>query len=143
MEATVVNNKVIVMVEENPAVSSFKEVCQHLGLKGIDPLNLIDPESHLLSEIYKDMFKEELANQLMAYLVSKQSEMLIWSVLRRINDDTERLVLVNTTLLTKEDVRFIIETNDHVLQYKLEGSAQRSARDIYDGSKTYRDKEGI
>jgi len=136
-------DKVVVLVEENPANATFKEVTRALGLTGIDPLDFIEPESHMLSTIYRDIFTSELANELMGYLVHKQPTLLVWDIINRVHLNDERLVIVNTTLLSEEDVRFLVETLDHTLSYTLEASPERSARDIYDGSKSYRDEVSI
>ena len=136
-------DKVVVLVEENPANATFKEVTRALGLTGIDPLDFIEPESHMLSTIYRDIFTSELANELMGYLVHKQPTLLVWDIINRVHLNDERLVIVNTTLLSEEDVRFLVETLDHTLSYALEASPERSARDIYDGSKSYRDEVSI
>ena len=143
MQDTTVNKKVIILVTEDPKTPTFQEVNAALGLIGIDPLHFINPESHMLSEIYKDIFTDELANQLMGYLVHKQPRLLVWDIIERVHMSNERLVLVNATLLTEEDIRFLNDTLDHVLEYPLDNSYERDARNIYDGSKTYRDEVGI
>lgn len=140
---TAVNNKVVVLVQEDPSYPLFKDTCKSLGLEGIDPLDFIEPESHTLLNIYKDIFKETVANELMGYLVNKQPILLVWDISNSIHDSDEKLIMVNATLLTEEDIRFIVETQDHVLTYNLEGSAELCARTIYDASKNYRDQEGI
>lgn len=143
MPKTKVNNKVIILVSEDPGKSTFKEVADALGLPGINPLTFIEPESHMLSTIYKEIFTDELANQLMGYLVHKHPVLLVWDIIERVHADKERLVLVNVTLLTSEDIRFLEETLEHVLEYTLENSPQRDASSIYDGSKAYRDQVGL
>ena len=137
------NKQIVILIEENPQVSTFNEVVEMLGLKGIDPLNFIEPESHMLSTIYRDVFTNETANGLMGYLIHKHNGPIVYDVFAKIQEDTERLVLVNTTLLTDEDIRFLTSTVPNVLTYKLNGNARDNATDIYDGSKAYRDEIGI
>ena len=137
------NKQVIILIEEDPQTSTFNEVAEMLGLKGIDPLNFIEPESHMLSTIYKDVFTNDTANGLMGYLIHKHDGPIVYEVFAAVQEDTERLTLVNTTLLTKEDIRFLSSTLPNVLTYKLNGDARGNATDIYDGSKSYRDKIGI
>ena len=137
------NNKVVILVNEDPSNTTFKEVGEALGLQGVDPLNFIEPESHMLSEIYKEIFKDTLANQLMGYLVSKHPVLLVYDVIDNVYKEKERLVLVNVTLLTKEDINFLKETLEHTILYHLGASPQRDARAIYDMSKDYRDEVGF
>ena len=143
MQDTVINTKVAVLINEDPKHSTFKGVASALGLQGIDPLDFIEPESHMLSEIYKEVFKDELANQLMGYLVNRHPVPLVYDLLDRIHASSERLVVVNTTLLTEEDIKFLDSALEHTLIYALTNSSQRDARNIYDESKAYRDEAGI
>ena len=137
------NNKIVVLIEEDPQTSTFNEVAEMLGLKGIDPLNFIEPESHMLSTIYKDVFTNETANGLMGYLIHKHDGPIVYDIFAAIQKDVERLTLVNTTLLTVEDIRFLSSTLPNVLTYKLSGDVRGNATDIYDGSKAHRDEIGI
>ena len=137
------NNKVIVLIEEDPIVSTFKEVAEHLGLEGINPLDFINPESHMLSNIYRNVFTDSIANELMGYLIHKHDGPLVYEVFAAIQKDDERLVLVNTTLLVDEDIKFLVNTLPHVLSYKISEQVNTCATDIYNGSKAYRDEVGI
>ncbi len=138
------NRKVVVLIEENPKESTFHEVTRALGLKGIDPLDYIDPESHMLSEIYKEAFTDVTANRLLAYLIKRRTSPLVFDIFESIIDEPERLVLVNSTLLSEEDVDFLHTSIPHLLTYKIIFQDPRvSANDIYDGSKSYRDGVGI
>ena len=136
--------KVVVLVEENPKDGTFHDVAELLGLKGIDPLSYIDPESHMLSEIYKDVFTNETANELLAYLIKRRRKPLVFDLTESILGESEKLVLVNSTLLSDEDVSFLSKALPHLLTYKITTQvAQTSAGDIYVGSKKYRDEVGI
>ncbi len=136
--------KVVVLVEENPKESTFHNVVELLGLKGIDPLDFIDPESHLLSEIYKDAFTNDTANELLAYLIKRRKKPLVFDLVESIIGESEKLVLVNSTLLSDEDVSFLAKSIPHLLTYKITSQDSRvAANDIYDGSKKYRDEVNI
>ena len=136
-------DKIVILIEETPREATFKEVSNLLGLKGIDPLDFIEPEGHLLSNLYRDVFTVPLANELIGYLVHNQDNLLVMDVINAVYSDTERLTLVNTTLLTEEDVRFLKDSLISTIQYTLEASAEDDAWAIYDLSKDYRDKVGI
>ena len=139
----------LILINEDPKQSTFKEVACILDKPYIDPLDLIDPESHMLTTIYEDIFVSELANQLMSYLINKQDRPMVFDIVERIHSHLrpthateahkEKIVLLNVTLLRQEDIDFIIESFDHVLAYTLHGSAQFDARNIYDGIKKYND----
>ena len=134
------DNKIVVLVEESPEDATFNEVASILGLKGVDPLNFIEPESHMLSTIYRDVFVSETANELMGYMINKRKTPIVFDIFDKVYGDNERLVLVNTTLLTDEDIRFLSETLTNIMTVNLSGSAQKSARKIYDASKSLRDR---
>lgn len=135
--------KIVVLAQEDPSQLVFNRTCDALGVIGIDPLSFINPESHTLVNIYKDMFKEELANQLMGYLVQRQKTLLVWDVINAVHQSQEDTVVINVTLLTAEDVNFITDTLEHVLTYEMQGSPLNCARNIYQGVKTYKDSKGI
>ena len=137
------NKQIVVLLEEDPKHSIFKEVSELLGLSGIDPLDCIEPESHMLSTIYKDVFTSSTANDLLAYLIKRRGKPLVFDILNSIYGDTERLTLVNTTLLSDEDIRFMSESLPNILVFKLVGPARVAATTIYDASKAYRDTKGI
>lgn len=133
-------NKTVVLVRENPKHSIFKGVVEALVVDSVEPLDLIDPESHLLTEVYKDIFTDDVANQLMAYLIARQPDMLIWDIIKKIMDSDTEVVLVNSTLLTDEDETFIINLFDDVLMHKLTTSdIKKEAGNIYLGLKKYND----
>ena len=50
-------DKVVVLVEENPKYHKFAEVLKKTAADGIDPLCLLDPESHVLINLYMDIFE--------------------------------------------------------------------------------------
>ena len=134
------SHKIVILIEENPEVGTFSTVANLLGLRGIDPLDFIEPESHMLSEIYKDVFNNRTANELMGYLIQRKGNPMVFDILNAIHNDEERLVLVNTTLLADEDISLLANTVSNLLTYRLAGDPQDEATKIYDASKAYRDK---
>jgi len=134
------NAKVVVLTLEDPSFPKFQEVSKALTADAIDPINFIEPENHVLANIYKDMFKDEMANQLMGYLVHKQPILLVWDIINAIHRSTSTTILVNVTLLTEEDITFIISNIDNVLTYDLTGgSTKDTAGAIYGVVKEYKD----
>jgi len=166
------------LIEENPKYPLIQEVAQYLGVKVIDPLDFIDPESHALGELYKDVFTEQLANQLLAYLISRQDPQLIFQVVNaiynlqlaegatednlqlaegatedspkvdggatednpkvaggatednpKVDGGNQQMILVNTTVLTVADVRFLQEMFT-TFTYRLTGDVPKDATNI-------------
>jgi len=140
------SNKVIVLIEENPQLGTFEATGSRLGLyfntqSAIDPMHYLAPESHALGELYKDVFTEQLANELLAYLISKHPQALVYDIIEDVYASQERLILVNTTILTSTDVDFLIELFEgyaHMLTYRLLGDVETDAKTIYDASKRIR-----
>jgi len=138
--------KVIVLVEENPRVGTFEATGARLGLaqstgSAIDPMKYLAPESHSLGQIYKDVFTEPLANELLAYLVSRHPQALVYDIVETVYGSTERLILVNTTILTESDVDFLIDLFEgyaKVARYRLTGHVEEDAVTIYEASKNLR-----
>ena len=136
---TQVRDKIVVLVQEDPSYAMFAEVAELLAAESIDPLNFIDPESHMLAEVYKEIFKDPLANQLMGYLVSRQPTLLVWDIIGAVHESNKDLVLVNATLLTSEDVKFFFDAIDNVITFNLVGKPSDMAGNIYKDVKEYRD----
>ena len=134
-----VRNKVVVLVQEDPSYAMFAEVSKLLVADAIDPLNFISPESHMLAEVYKEIFKDPLANQLMGYLVSRQPTLLVWDIIGAVHESNNELILVNATLLTEEDVKFFFDAIDNVVTYNLSGKPSIMAGNIYAEVKELRD----
>ena len=133
------DNKIVVLIEEAPERGTFSTVAGLLGLRGIDPLNFIEPESHMLANIYNETCTDRTANEVMGYLIHRKGSPLVFDVLNAIHNEDERLVLVNTTLLSDEDIKFLSMTLEHVLTYRLLGDPQEESTKIYNGSKKYRE----
>ncbi len=139
------DNKLIILVEENPQIGTFEATCAAMGLYDrtdgcIDPLYYLSPESHALEELYKDIFKEDLANELLAYLINKHPNDLVYDVISDIYGIENNLILVNSTILTENECNFIATIFDgHTLMYRLTGNVEKDARHMYDESKKYRD----
>ena len=140
------NNKIVILVEENPQIGTFEATGAALGLYKstygcIDPIDFLARESHALGEIYKDVFTTDLANELMGYLVSKHPQALVYDVIESIFSSTEKLILVNSTLLKQEELEFIsaVIGEERVMSYELTGAIEGDARQMYDASKCHRD----
>lgn len=135
------SNKIIVLVTENPKHPTFDAVVAELGLYdgAVDPLSFLDKESHALDIIYKDVFTEDLANELLAYLVNKHPQDLVFDIINYIYGSNEKLILVNSTILSKEAEDFICDTFP-TMAYTLTGNHIADATTIYEASKAFRDK---
>ncbi len=134
-----VKSKIVILIEENPKLGGFDNVCRLLGREGINPLNLLDPEAHTLSLLYKNIFEDRLANELLAYLVQRHPNILVMDIVSMIHDVEDELVIVNTSILLEEDIKFLNNSNKYTFSYNLTGDDSFDAREIYRYIKEYRD----
>lgn len=133
-------HKIVVLTQEDPSYPKFQAVNKLVGAYGIDPLNFIAPENHILANLYKDMFKDHMANQLLGYLVNKQPQLLVWDIMNAIHGTTANVITVNATLLTDEDIRFIEENVENVTTCILQGGSVKDiAGRLYNEVKVYTD----
>jgi len=117
-------NRRTLLVVEDPMVPTAQALALELGATYINPVHLMltgsSPtvsEGTAIDAVYKDVFSNNVANQLLAYLLYHDTTTVgIPKVVSKVIEEVKKAeecgtgyIVVNATLLREEDIEFIEE----------------------------------